>query len=168
MKRYVAMLTMACILVAGCRTTQTSTPGRLTEFWLEQVSTALERATFEKDTETLLAHLASNVVVEVSFPKNPRMPSFSFTRETYATHLRESWPRTDSVGIQRLSTHYDISPDGQSAMATSVFRQTTRMKGSDRDIVSTCKEVSTINLVDGIPKATRSEVTITFKKGFNQ
>jgi hypothetical protein len=168
MKRYLATLTMACILVVGCRTTQTSTPGRLTEFWLEQVSTALDKAGLDQDTESLLGYVASNVVVEVSFPKNPRMPSLSFSRETYATHLRESWPRTDSVRIQRLSTHYDISPDGQSATATSVFRQTTRMKGSDRDIVSTGKQVSTINLIDGIPKATRIEVTVTFKKGFNQ
>lgn len=164
MKALATTLTMACMLLIGCRTTETSTAQRLTESWLDQVSTTLDKATSDQDTATLLAHLASNAVIKVTFPEDPQIPSLSFSRDTYATHLRESWPKTDSIAIRRLSTIYDISPDGLSATATSVFRQTTRMKGADRDIVSMGRQVALIHLIDGVPKARRIDVTVTFKR----
>ena len=136
---------------------------RLTTNVLEQVSQALEKAGNTQNLEGLLAHLASNVVITVSFPQNPEYPRMTFSKDTYADHLKETWTKTRDVSIRRLTTEFEIAADGQTATATATFRQTATVKDTGQTFTSTGKQISRIALVDGIPNATRIDVTISYK-----
>jgi hypothetical protein len=136
---------------------------RLTTNLLEHVSTILDKASNAQDVDTLLAHLASNVAIRVTFPKNPEIPGMTFTKESYADHLREGWTKVDNMTIRRLKTQYEIGADGRTATAISTFEQTARLKDTGRVIVSVGEERCAINLIDGVPKATSIDVTMEFK-----
>lgn len=136
---------------------------RLTTNMLEQTSVQLDKAGNAQDSVTLLAHMASNVVVTVSFPRNPEIPKMVFSKDRYAQHLRHTWARTKNVTIRRLSTKYEITDDGQSATATSMFRQTATLADTGQTFTSEGTQVSEIQLIEGIPQATRINVTVSYK-----
>lgn len=136
---------------------------RLTTNLLEHVSTILDNANNAQDVDTLLAHLASNVAIRVTFPKNPEMPGMAFTKESYAHHLREGWTKVENMTIRHLKRQYEIGADGRTATVICTFEQTARFKDTGRVIVSVGEERCVINLIDGIPKATSIDVTMEFR-----
>jgi ketosteroid isomerase-like protein len=136
---------------------------RLTTNMLEKTSLVLDKAGNSQDAATLLAHMASNVVVVVTFPQNPEFPKMTFSKDEYAQHLRQTWARTKNVTIRRTSTKYDIADDGQSATATSTFRQTATLTGTGQTFVSESRQVSEIKLIEGVAQATRIDVTVSYK-----
>ena len=166
----VAMMpAVACL--SGCAGTRSGFVGRdvigqypyqvITTNMLERASAALDKAGNAQDLEGLLAYLASNVVITVSFPRNPDYPQMVFSKHTYADHLKETWAKTRDVSVQRMTTEYEIAADGQSATATATFRQTATVKDTGQTFTSTGKQVSTVKLIQGMPKATRIAMTVT-------
>lgn len=135
---------------------------RLTTNILEQASTLMEEAANAQDSVTVLAYLASNAVINVSFPQYPEMQPMVLSKRTYAVHLADTWTRFRDVSIQRLKTEYKIADDGQSATATSTFRQTATLKDGNT-FTSSGNQVITIRLIDGVPKTTRIDVTISYE-----
>lgn len=135
----------------------------LTTNILEQTSVRLDKAGNAQDSDTLLTYLASNAVITVSFPENPEIKRIVFSKETYATHLAHIRSRTRDVSIRRLTTEFKIAADGQSATATSMFRQTATDKDTGQTFASTGKQVSEIRLIDGVPKATKIDATLTYE-----
>ncbi len=77
--------------------------------------------------------------------------------------VRQTWAKTKNVTTGRLSTQYEIADDGQSATATSAFRQTATLADTGQTFVSEGREISEIKLIDGRAQATRVDVTISFK-----
>lgn len=138
-------------------------PTRLTTNLLEQTSLLLDKAGNSQDSATLLAHMASNVVVVVTFPKNPEIPQMTFSKEEYAQHLRQAWAETKNVIIRRLSTQYEIADDGQSAIATSTYRQAATLVDTGQTFVSEGRQISVINLIAGVAQATRIDMTISYE-----
>jgi murein DD-endopeptidase MepM/ murein hydrolase activator NlpD len=160
MKTRTVALTLVCILVLGCRTMEIDSP-ELTESWLEQVSVAVDKAGDAQDLDTLLAHIASEAVISTSFPANSGIPRMVFSKDTYATHLADTWSKTRDVSTQRLKTEYRIATNGQSATVISTLRQTATIREAGVTFTSTGKQVSEVRLIDGTPKATKIDVTIS-------
>lgn len=136
---------------------------RLTTNMLEQATIQMEEAGNNQDLKTLLAYLASDVVITVSFPKHPELRKLVFSKQTYATHLTEGWAITRDASIQRLKTEYKISADGKSATATSTFRQKATDKATGQTFTSSGKQVGVIELTDGIPKTTKIDATLSYR-----
>ena len=136
---------------------------RLTTNMLEKTSVVLDRAGNSRDSKTLLAHLASNVVITVSFPEHPEVPEMTFTKQTYAEHIKKSWANAKAFSSHRIKTAYEIAPSGQSATATATFRQSVTMKDTGRVLTTVGQQVSTIELIDGVPQARRIDTSVTFK-----
>ena len=136
---------------------------RLTTNILEQTSVLMDKAGNSQDTATLLAHMASNIVVTVTFPKNPEIPRMAFSKSEYAQYLRQSLTRIKRITIRRLSTEYEIADDGQSATATSTFRQTASLADTGQTFISEGVQVSEIKLIKGIPQATRIDATMSYR-----
>jgi hypothetical protein len=141
---------------------------RLTTNVLERTSEVLEKAANDKDLNTVLAHLASNVVISVSFPKNPNIPPLVFSKDTYTKHLEETWTRTPNALILRLKTEHTIAENGKSGTTTSTFRQTVTVKNAGQTLTSNGKQVCSMKLINGIPKATRIDVTISYALDSNK
>jgi ketosteroid isomerase-like protein len=136
---------------------------RLTTNVLERTSEQLDKAGNAQDVDTLLAHLASNVVINVSFPENPEIQRMVFSRDTYARHLADGWSKTANVTIRHLNTEYKIAEDGQSATAVSTFVQTGTVKETGKTFTSTGRQTVNIRLINGIPAATRIDMTMSFR-----
>ncbi len=136
---------------------------RLTTNMLEQTSLLMDKAGNSQDSATLLAHMASNAVVSVTFPKNPEIPKMTFSKDEYAKHLRQTWAITKNVTIRRLSTQYQIADDGQSATATSTFRQTATLVDTGQTFVSEGRQIAEVHLIEGVAQARRIDVTISYK-----
>ena len=158
-------LLVACVFAAmGTNAlAEGALPLRLTTNMLEQTSVALDKAGNTQDSKTLLAHMASNVIVSVTFPNNAEIPKMTFSKDEYAQHLRETWARTKNVTVRRLNTQYVIAEDSQSATATSTFRQTATLTDNGQVFVSEGTQVSKIKLIGGVPQVTRIDVAIFYK-----
>ena len=137
---------------------------RLTTNILEQASTLMEKAANAQDSVTVLAYLASNAVINVSFPQYPELQSMEFSKSTYAVHLADTWTKFRDVSIQRLKTEYKIADDGQSATAISTFRQSATLKATGHAITTSGKQVSVISLTDGVPQVARIDVTLLYEQ----
>jgi hypothetical protein len=154
------------IIVACVTLTAKGSEGRhthLTTNILAQTSAATEKAANNQNSEVLLHHMVSNVVISISFPENPEYPAVTFTKAEYAEHLRYTWSSARDFSCQTLSTTYNIAPDGQSATATSSFSQSATLTATGQTFNSIAQQVATIELIDGIPMATRIKSTVIFK-----
>jgi hypothetical protein len=136
---------------------------RLTTNLLERITTESESASNAKDSVTLLSHLASNVVINVSFPRNPEIPSLRFTKQTYEANLQDGWTQMETFTVRRLTTQYDVAADGQSALVTATLLQNGTVRATGQTVTSVAKGVTTVRLVDGRPLAVKVDVTVTFK-----
>jgi hypothetical protein len=131
----------------------------LTTNILEQTTILMEKAVDARDSAGLLTHIASNAVFTLSFPKNPEIPKMILSKKEYALHLQQSWDTTKTITIRRLKTKYEISDDGQSATSTSTFTQTATFTHTDQILILEGTQVAGIELIDGIPQATRIDMT---------
>jgi ketosteroid isomerase-like protein len=135
----------------------------LTTNILEQTYATLEKAVNEKDLDTVLAHLATNVVITVSLSINSEIQKTVLSKNAYAVYLMDAWARTGPVSYKRLTTVYDIAGDAQSAIATTTFRQTTALKDTGETFRSTGKEVSMLKLISGVPMSVKVDATVSFE-----
>lgn len=171
MRTAIALTLLAC-LVAGPARADDAAAGhaRLTTNLLEQTSEALLAAREARDAETVLAHVASNAVIAVIFPDDPECPKVTLNKEEYAGIIRDAYARTTKVDVssQRLGRKYVIAPDGQSATVETTTQETITNEETGQTVTSTKKQVSTVMLIDGIPKAVRIEATISQRQELNQ
>ena len=133
---------------------------RLTTDLLERTYKVIEKADNDQDWDTILAYLASNVIMTVSFPDNPNITPIMFSKDTYAKYLDEISAQFKDVSSNYLITGCTITDNGQSGIVTSTYRQKATLKDTGRTITSHGKQIDHFTLINGFPKATKIDVTI--------
>ncbi len=152
----------ATAFLLGAQTFAAPPVRRLTTNQLERISAETEAAANAHDAETVLSYLATNAVITVEFPNNPGIQGMRFSKQTYERHLLEGWAQMRTFSVRRLRTQHEISADGQSAIVTTVLRQTGTPKATGRIFSALATEVATVKLLNGKPRAVNIDVTVTF------
>jgi hypothetical protein len=165
MKTLITTFAFAGILAIGSSNALAEAPVQLTEALLEQTLTEVDKAVSDLDAAAILEHFDDKAVISLANIDRPDIPTKSYSKDEYAAIIGRSFSMVESVTLQRISTDYDISPDGQSATVKAQYEKTERLNGSlHGEEKYSISNLSVFHLVEGRPRITKFDLNIALKR----
>lgn len=125
----------------------------LTEQRIKNLLEAVDRAANERDADGIIAHMAEDVVIDVSLQLPQEQQKFLLTREQYKSNLQQGYAAAEDYGFLRRVTKIEFAQGGQRAMVQSQTLESVSRSGSTAQIEA--EETATWELRGGKPVITK-------------
>lgn len=149
--------TLACALISLCLLSSACAKkekGVITEQQVKALLEEMDRAANNNDADAVVALMSEDARLSVTVEGFGPTQNFSFDREQYEAHIKQSLGMTDVYDYKRGETVIKVEPDGQSAFVIADIIETTKI--GELTIGTVSRHTSTLELEDGKLVITRS------------